>query len=724
MHDWSDDPRLTAYALGELGGEEARELEAQISGDEAAQALVAELRTLGEALEQGLAGESAPALKPEQWHAIEERLGAPTAPSAINRKSVAAAAGIGWRGWFAVAATVVGLGVGATFVLRPGERFGSLPAPAHESEELARQTDSRAYLERLRGLGYIGADPGEGGKPTPAELGVQLQSLGYAGGPGTPVPSGIAARSHRMARGKWTRVEGERDQEALRAIGYSGGDGEEPLMEQVFFDDLSEKTLQDLEQLGEGNREGYDPIVENPFRAAGRDPLSTFSVDVDTAAYSNLRRFLGEDRLPPADAVRIEELVNYFPYTYPAPTGEHPFSVDLEVGSCPWKQEHRLVRIGLQGRETLPEERRSSNLVFLLDVSGSMNSDDKLPLLKRALQMLVQELDERDRIAIVVYAGSSGLVLPPTSCDRSVDVHMALERLKAGGSTNGGAGIELAYEVAARNYIDGGINRVILATDGDFNVGVSDDGSLVRLIEEKAKTGVFLSVLGFGRGNLQDAKMEKLADKGNGNYAYIDSVLEAKKVLVEQMGATLETIAKDVKIQVEFNPREVQAWRLIGYENRLLAAQDFNDDTKDAGEIGAGHRVTALYEVVPVGVPFELPGVDPLKYQAPASATGEAFGGELLTVKFRYKRPEGERSTLLSETLVDEGADFQELSADTRWAASVAAFGMVLRGSAHVGEAGLPEVSRWALESAADDPGGYRAQFIGLVAKARELRGR
>jgi len=338
--------------------------------------------------------------------------------------------------------------------------------------------------------------------------------------------------------------------------------------------------------------------------------------------------------------------------------------------------------------------------------------------------MLVQELDERDTVSIVVYAGASGLALAPTRCDQSVNVHMALERLDAGGSTNGGAGIELAYRVAAENFIDGGINRVILATDGDFNVEVSDDGSLVRLIEEKARTGVFLSVLGFGTGNLQDSKMEQLADKGNGNYAYIDSALEARKVLVGQMGATLETIAKDVKIQVEFNPAQVQAYRLIGYENRLLAAQDFNDDAKDAGEIGAGHSVTALYEVVPVGVPFEAPGIDPARYQTPGNPTSEAFSGELLFLKLRYKRPEAETSKLLTTPVTDNGSDFQELSADTRWAAAVAGFGMLLRDSHYKGALTLDDVSRWALESAEHDPGGYRAQFLGLVGKAKALGAR
>ena len=349
------------------------------------------------------------------------------------------------------------------------------------------------------------------------------------------------------------------------------------------------------------NTATYDHIEENPFLAAASNPLSTFSIDVDTASYSNVRRFIESGALPPKDAVRVEEMLNYFSYDYPQPTGDDPFSINLDSTSCPWEPAHRLVRIGLKGREIATDKRPASNLVFLLDVSGSMMPPERLPLIKQSMRLLVDKLTENDRVAIVVYAGGSGLALPATSGDRKEQILSALENLQAGGSTNGAEGIELAYKTAAENFIKGGVNRVILATDGDFNIGVTDQGDLIRLIEEKAKSGVFLSVLGVGNDNLKDSTMQKLADKGNGNYAYLDSLDEARKVLVQQMSGTLITIAKDVKIQVEFNPARVASYRLIGYEKRMLRKEDFNNDKIDAGEIGAGHTVTALYEIVPVG---------------------------------------------------------------------------------------------------------------------------
>ena len=368
----------------------------------------------------------------------------------------------------------------------------------------------------------------------------------------------------------------------------------------------------------EFNTETYDEIVENEFLLAQSNPLSTFSIDVDTAAYANVRRFLTHGQKPPPGAVRIEELVNYFSYDYPWPEGDVPFAVNAEIAGCPWAPEHRLVRFGLKGRVIEADSRPVSNLVFLLDVSGSMADENKLPLVKNAMRLLVEQLGENDRVAIVVYAGSSGLVLPSTTADQKQTILTAFDRLNAGGSTNGGEGIELAYQVAVENYINGGVNRVILCTDGDFNIGTTDRSSLVRLIEEKAASGVALTVLGFGMGNYKDATVEQLADKGNGNYAYIDTLNEARKVLVEQMTGTLITIAKDVKIQVDFNPAQVAAYRLIGYENRLLKAEDFDDDTEDAGEIGAGHTVPALYEIIPVGVDVPESMTAPQsKYQQP-----------------------------------------------------------------------------------------------------------
>jgi Ca-activated chloride channel homolog len=469
------------------------------------------------------------------------------------------------------------------------------------------------------------------------------------------------------------------------------------------------------------NTEAYDQIVENPFKDVVGNPLSTFSIDVDTASYSNMRRFLNQNALPPKGAVRIEELVNYFSYDYSPPDGEDPFSAHVEVAACPWNTKHRLARIGLKGWEMKKDERPASNLVFLIDVSGSMEPENKLPLLRRAMKLLVKQLGESDQIAMVVYAGSSGLVLPSTNGDNQQTILEALTRLKSGGSTNGGQGIQLAYDTAVANFIDGGINRVILATDGDFNVGVTDESQLTTLIEEKAKTGVFLTVLGFGMGNLKDGNLEKLADKGNGNYAYIDTMSEARKVLVEEMSGTLVTIAKDVKVQVEFNPAQVKAYRLVGYENRVLAAEDFNDDTKDAGEIGAGHTVTALYELVPRGVEIELPNVDPLKYQKPVKPSGAADSDELLTLKLRYKQPDGETSKLLVFPAVDDGKGFGKASPDFKFASSVAGFGMLLRDSEYKGKASFDRVVKWAEAGMGDDLHGHRAEFMELVKKAKAL---
>jgi len=468
--------------------------------------------------------------------------------------------------------------------------------------------------------------------------------------------------------------------------------------------------------------EAYDELVHNPYESVSSEPLSTFSIDVDTASYANVRRFLDGGSLPPVGSVRIEEMVNYFSYDYAPPAGDDPFSAHVEVAGCPWAPDHRLARIGLKGWEIGADERPASNLVFLLDVSGSMNNPNKLPLLKQAMKLLVQQLGRRDRVAIVVYAGASGLVLDSTSCSNPRAIEAALDRLSAGGSTNGGAGIQLAYDTAAAHFIDGGVNRVILATDGDFNVGTTNQGDLIRLIEDKAKSGVFLTVLGFGMGNYKDSTLEKLADKGNGNYAYIDTELEARKVLVEQISGTLVTIAKDVKIQVEFNPAQVAHYRLIGYENRLLAAEDFNDDTKDAGEIGAGHTVTALYELVPPGVELNTPGVDPLKYQKAGGATEATRSGELMTLKLRYKQPDGDTSKLLVFPIRDSGNSYAAASADFKFAASVAAFGMILRDSPHRGSATYDAVIELAGEGAVRDDHGYRAEFLSLIHKARRLQ--
>ena len=464
------------------------------------------------------------------------------------------------------------------------------------------------------------------------------------------------------------------------------------------------------------------------FQSVPQEPLSTFSIDVDTASYANVRRFLNENRLPPADAVRIEELINYFSYDYPQPKGDEPFSANIEVAGCPWNTAHRLVRVGLKGKEIAQDKRPPSNFVFLIDVSGSMSPPARLPLIKQALRMLVKRMTENDRIAIVVYASSSGVVLESTSCANKEKILEALDRLEAGGSTNGGEGVQRAYALAEENFIKGGVNRVILCTDGDFNVGITDQGELVSLIQSKAKSGVFLSALGVGTDNYKDALMQKLADKGNGNYHYIDTMEEAQKVLVQQMNGTLVTIAKDVKIQIEFNPAQVSSYRLIGYEKRILAAEDFNNDKKDAGEIGAGHTVTALYEIIPVGgEEMESRGtVDDLKYQAKRieKPKREVVGDnkELLTLKLRYKRPDGDVSKLSEFTATDGGKAFSQASTDFRFAAAVAGFGMILKSSEHKGDATFNSVLELAQESKGDDKEGYRAEFINLVKKAQNLQ--
>ena len=469
---------------------------------------------------------------------------------------------------------------------------------------------------------------------------------------------------------------------------------------------------------GPFNTEAYDHIDENPFRRVSVDPLSTFSIDVDTASYSNVRRFLNSGSLPPAGAVRIEELINYFRFSYPQPSGDVPFSVTTELTECPWNPQHKLALIGLQGRAVLAENAPARNLVFLIDVSGSMMSADKLPLVRNGLRMLVETLTSRDRIAIVVYAGSTGLVLPSTPGDQKSRLHDAIANLEAGGSTNGAAGIQLAYRVAREQFVRGGVNRVVLATDGDFNVGITSQDELIRLIEEQRSSGIFLSVLGVGTGNLKDSTMEKLADKGNGNYSYLDSLHEARKVLVQEAGGTLVTIAKDVKLQLEFNPKTVEGYRLIGYENRMLRHEEFNDDKKDAGEIGAGHSVTALYEIVPAGVKMDGGDVDPLKYQAPAPRTSAGSSDELLTVKLRYKAPDADDSKLISVVL---GSRAQQMTANVGFASAVAEVGMLLRKSKHAPSASYESALTRARRFRQEDPEGYRAEFIKLAELASSL---
>ena len=466
------------------------------------------------------------------------------------------------------------------------------------------------------------------------------------------------------------------------------------------------------------NTEEYSGIYENKFMDTTNDSLSTFSIDVDTTSYSHVRRYLNGNFLPPEDAVRIEEMINYFDYDYPLPDNGDPFSVSIEVADCPWESTHDLMKIGLKGRDIAQENLPPSNLVFLLDVSGSMWDNNKLPLLKEALKLLVKELDEQDTISIVVYAGSAGTILEPTSGNQKDKIINAIQNLQADGFTAGGQGIQHAYNLAQQNFIEGGNNRVILATDGDFNVGVSSDSALETLIEEKRELGVFLSVLGIGAGNIKDSKMQILADKGNGNYSYIDNIKEAQKVLVNDLRATLFAIAKDVKIQIEFNPSHIQQYRLIGYENRILDKQDFNDDTKDAGEIGSGHTVTAFYEIVPVGSEEVTLNVDDLKYQESTIIDSD----EIATVKLRYKEIDEETSKLITH-IVTEDMIVENPSLDFKFASSVAEFGMLLRDSEFKGSSSLYNVYQRAMSSIGEDPFGYRGEFLELVKKSGDLMG-
>lgn len=676
-----NDPRVTAYALGEMEESEREVFEAALAGDPDAQSYIDEIRRAAAILTEDLQGEPSPELLNGQRAAIEAKLREIAAAKTSSQNVVTFRIPLlARRTWHLLASNAA-----ATVLVLTAAAIPAFWSILRDEPPAIRKTPPIADSYRR-------------------DIVLPQQS------PLVPPPSAGADRL------SGTRIESGVEQVA--SLGYIAGSAADGV-EGGAPGEIDE-TLRD--QSGAFNTESYDRLDENPFLGVARNPLSTFSIDVDTASYSNVRRFLNEGRLPPKDAVRIEELVNYFEYDYPQPEGDDPFAVKVDVAAAPWAPSHRLARIGLKGREVPVAERPASNIVFLVDVSGSMQPPNKLPLLKRAMSLLVDNLTDRDRVAIVVYAGASGLVLPSTSCEARGEIHRALDRLEAGGSTNGGSGIKLAYDIASECFIDGGTNRVILATDGDFNVGVTDQGELTRLIETEAKRGVFLSVLGFGMGNYKDSTLEKLADRGNGNYAYIDTIAEARKVLLDQLSSTLITIAKDVKIQVEFNPRHVASYRLIGYENRALRAEDFNDDAKDAGEIGAGHTVTALYELIPPGVGAAAErGVDPLRYQSSAKTTGAAASGELFTVKLRYKDPQSLTSKLIERRVMDEGQGFEQADEDLRFAAAVAAFGMVLRESPHKGSATLEAAVQWARESVGTDRDGYRAGFIELVRMARTL---
>ncbi len=673
-----DDPRLTLYALGEMEPNEQAEFAKLLEQDTAARQTVAEIRAMAATVTAALEQE------PSFAKAMEGRP-AKTPGKLLRFPQL----------YFAISGLAAAC-FAVFFVLwqngqqnRPQTHLIEVPLTAAKEEakdeKYANAASAPAALQPAVTIGR--AEDLNLPVPEPAPMRLDAFTVGEARAQGSAMAV-EGGRAEQMARQSYAGMMKMKAAPAPRMNFAGGGVGADR----------------------DFNTEAYGYRKDNAYLRVADQPLSTFSVDVDTASYANVRRFLAQKQRPPADAVRIEELVNYFPYAYRSPTGNVPFAASLEVASAPWAPAHRLVRIGLKGREVSDAARPAANLVFLLDVSGSMDEPNKLPLVKQSLRILVNKLRPDDRVAIAVYAGASGLALPSTSAREQAKILDAIEELTPGGSTNGAMGIQLAYDIAKANFIPGGVNRVILATDGDFNVGTTSEGELVRLIEEKAKSGVFLSVLGFGMGNLKDSTLEQLADK------------EAKKTLVEQAGGTLVTIAKDVKIQVEFNPLEVQAYRLIGYENRLLAKEDFNNDKVDAGDIGAGHTVTALYEVVPVGaeMPDSAGKVDALKYQRPAGPV-LINRAEMLTVKIRYKEPAGDVSNKLEFPLADTGTRFEDASPDFKFAAAVAGFGMVLRDSPHKGQLTLASVTEWGRAGIGSDAGGYRSEFLSLVGEAESL---
>jgi len=670
-----DDPKLTAFALDELDEPERSAVARAVAESVAAQQLVGEIRKLSDAIKNEFAAETQKDVVAAVGSAEERRTA-----TWLQSQSISDIRDDPWF-WsigrpLAIAAILAIFGIIAGVAFWPRQNSTRFAGPINLP--LAKPADVQGEFQMLSEV-----------EPLPAKV----PAVGHSP---SAHPATVAKQSPYRFRAYM--VGGAEESGGIRQPG------------------------------GQFSTATYDHILENPFLDTKDNPLSTFSTDVDTASYSNVRRFINEGSLPPKDAVRVEEMINYFTYDYAQPADEKPFAMHIDVAGCPWEASHRLVRIGLKGKEIATDKRGPSNLVFLLDVSGSMTPPERLPLVKQAMRLLVEKLTENDRVAIVVYAGASGLALSSTTGEHKEQILEALENLQAGGSTNGAEGIQLAYKIAADNFIKGGVNRVILATDGDFNVGVTSQGDLIRLIEEKAHSGVFLSVLGVGTDNLKDSTMQKLADKGNGNYAYLDSLDEARKVLVQQMNGTLVTIAKDVKIQLEFNPARVASYRLIGYEKRMLRKEDFNNDKVDAGEIGAGHTVTALYEVVPVGAAINpaatVPAVDPLKYSSSEKSTSaqSPSSNEMLTVKLRYKKPDGDRSELLERAVTDTSTKFENAPADLKFAAAVAEFGMILRDSDYKGDGTFAAVLEWAEEGKGKDTNGYRSGFIELVRKAQALK--
>ena len=753
----TNDPRLTAYALGEIDPSERSEIEQLLADREEARNYVAEIRQTAQWLAEELQKEpeTVSTLAMDNHRLIDQ---------ALKSAVLTANSRPWWRRPYRLMSMAATLLMGGTVGLfswnayQTGRQarnvFNPLPPLSKPRASTPAKSPTEALGEAPAMIRFYAPASGPYAqqnfssqmqrgdtRSAPNGNGQQFQVAQNTTAPGTPPAGAIAyapapqaaaapasARAAIPALSK--NVQNEPAQQvapaASAAPAADGQNGQaqpvqQPAPAPVAGGEVNAFVPEELAR----NAEAFDRIQENPFVRAIEEPLSTFSIDVDTASYANVRRYLLQlNQLPPPDAVRIEELLNYFSYqdAPPAPSSRDPFAIHLEVARCPWSAEHRLARIGIAAKPIHQNERPPSNLVFLIDVSGSMADYNKLPLVKWALQRLVEQLDGKDQVAIVVYASASGLYLPSTRCDgdHKSEIFSRIEQLHAEGSTNAGAGIQLSYEIAAKNFKTDGINRVILATDGDFNVGITQRDELTKLIEAKAKSKVFLTVLGFGMGNLKDGTLETLADKGNGNYAYIDSAEEAYRVLVRQMGSTLMTIAKDVKVQVDFNPAKVAAYRLIGYENRVMANQDFANDAKDAGEIGAGHHVTALYELVPAGKEPLIARVEASKFVQPAQVKGDS--PDSFVVRLRYKQPEGDKSTLIERGVVDQGLDYSQASLDFKLASAVAGFGMLLRNSPSKGNLGYPAVIELATSTLAHDPHGYRKEFIELVHKASQAR--
>ncbi len=761
-----DDPKWTAYVLGEMEESARAALELELESSAEAREFVEELRFAVSIMKEGLAAETVLGLTPEQQTMVRASAGSrseshnpfkqwlsmpgtPTlwaaglvaasllvavivAPSLLRSRQASPSATL---------KTQPDITVTAPVRENPQENTRQQPHPnggavtsAREASAPLQKFDSAAKDEKEIPQNKLQDLPTSGRSVD--NLVVLDRQQGQAGQQGQQGQQAGAQETDRRRNGVLSGVLGgvlKAQEEAAPPPPPAAAAPPPPPA--AIATALADRAAKASEAAGRFDRivpsvprdaNGYDAITDNPFVAVSQQPLATFSSNVDTASYANVRSFLTRNQWPPKDAVRIEELINYFSYEYPQASGPNPITPSMEVAAAPWNPQHRLVRVGIKAKD-VPMGQKPSNLVFLIDVSGSMSTPERLPLLKSGLRMLVDKLTESDKVSIVTYAGASGIALQPTSGDRKTDILRVIEGLQAQGGTNGGAGIQTAYEMAVSNFINGGVNRVILATDGDFNIGITNQNDLVRLIEDKAKSGVFLTVLGFGN-NFKDSLLVKLADRGHGNYAFIDGLNEARKVLVEQMGSTLMTVAKDVKIQIEFNPAQVTAYRLIGYENRVLGAQDFNNDQKDAGDMGAGHTVTALFEVVPRGVQINVPGLDPLRYQpqpkAQPLARDAQTSREMLNLKIRYKDLEASESRLLSVPLVDRGGSFANASADFRFAAAVAGFGMILRDSPYKGSANLDWVIATVASSRGADKNGYRQEFIGLAERASQIRGR